>query len=223
MNRFYMVLGAVVVAGGAFLWYSSSQRGGPAADQGPVPVVTAADSAFKGYTLGPDSAPVKIVEYVDYECPICAEFGALQFPVIKDHLINTGKVQWRQRDFPLSIHAHSRLAALATQCAGDQGKYWEMVDQLFDNHSWALQSRDPTGTFHGFAQSLGLDLAKYDACVSANTYAGRIQASYAEGEARGVNGTPTLFINGVEYTGSNRTSDGIQAVVDDLLKKPKTK
>jgi len=227
MKRFNLLLVVVAVIAAAALFYSATRT--PAAGprpggDAPVPM-TAADSAFKGYALGSDSAPVKIVEYVDFECPICAEFGSLQFPYIRDQLIKTGKVQWRIRDYPLppNVHPYSRLAALATQCAGEQGKYFEMIDQLFNHHQWAQTGKDPTALFHDLAVATGIDGAAYDACVSSNRYAGRVEAGRIEGEARGVNGTPTIYINGKEYTGQNRSSDAFQAIVDSLTRPAKRK
>lgn len=220
MKRFYILLGVVAAAAVLFLLYSANQ---PAVltpgGQAPAVPVSAADSAFRGYTLGSDSAPVKIVEYVDYECPICAMFATVQFPTIRDQLIKTGKVQWRLRDFPLppTTHRWSHLAADAVACASEQGKVWEMVDAVFNNHTWALQTSNPTGFFHDLAQGIGVKTDSYDACVSSDRYAGRIQASSNEGLALGVNGTPTIFINGREFRDLDRSSDRFQQVVDSLI------
>jgi protein-disulfide isomerase len=214
MKRFYVVLAAVCLAGGAWLWYASQRRAGEAATA-PAPVPVATDS-FPGYTLGSDSAPVTIVEYSDFECPFCAAFATVQMPEIRAQLIATGKVRWRHRDFPLSSHKYSRTAALAAQCAGAQGKFWEMENQLFFRHQWAQSNDDPSATFRGFAKDLGLDLGRYDACMDTKRYAGRIEASLQEGLARGVTGTPTFFINGRRYDG-RATSDALKATVDSLL------
>src|SRR4029077_11726102 len=146
MKRFYLLLGVVAVVAIGFLYYSANQQAGPAPGaRGATAPVTAQDSAFPGYLLGSDSAPVKVVEFVDYECPICAMFATVQFPTIRDQLIKTGKVQWRLRDYPLppTTHRWSHLAADAVACASEQGKAWEMVDALFNTHDWALQSSNP--------------------------------------------------------------------------------
>jgi len=137
--------------------------------------------------------------------------------VIREQLIATGRVRWRFRDFPLPGHQYSRYAALAAQCAGEQGRFWEMHDQLFFHHQWAQTGKNPRGLFRDFAKDAGLDLAKYDACVNARRYDGRIQASVEEGTALGVNGTPTFFINGRRYEGRS-TSDAFKAAVDSITK-----
>jgi len=218
MKGFYLLLVGVAVIGGGVLWYGSQQRAPAPAPNGPLPV--AAADGFRGYTMGSDSAAIEITEYSDFECPFCASFATVQMPVIREQLIATGKVRWRYRDFPLPTHAYSRYAALAAQCAGEQGKFWEMHDQLFTNHQWAQTGKNPRGLFRDFARSIGLDLDKYDACMDGQRYAGRIQASVQEGEARGVKGTPSFYVNGRQYQGRS-ASDDFKALVDSLAKKHK--
>jgi protein-disulfide isomerase len=199
MKRFYLLLGAVVVVGA------------------PVPVT---NDSFPGYVLGRDSAPIEIVEYADYECPFCAQFGVMQFPTIRDQLITTGKVRWRFRDHPLPIPAHrwARLSAHAVACAGEQGKAWEMMDALFTHHSeWAQQAGNPSKLFRNLARGVGVDIGKYDDCMDSQRYAARIEAAYQEGLARGVQGTPTFFINGRQYTGRRIDSDQFKQIVDSIL------
>lgn len=215
MNRFYMVLGVVAVVGGGALFFSS--RAKPVAGltwDGPAPAPAA--DGFNGYTMGSDSAPVEVVEYLDFECPACAQFAVVQEPTIREQLITTGKLRWRARDYPLTIHKYSRFAAHASQCAGEQDKYWAMHDQLFANHSWAQTGRDPSGLFRQLAEAAGVDLGKYDACMQSGRYAGRIQASLEEGERVRVGGTPTFFFNGQPMPGIP-TSDEFKQLVDRAI------
>ncbi|MGH7530583.1 MAG: DsbA family protein [Gemmatimonadales bacterium] len=216
MNRFYVVFVALAVALGAVLIYmlTAAPGGGSRAAAGtPATVV---DDGFRGYTLGSDSAPVEITEYGDFECPACASFATIQMPTIKNQLIATGKVRWRYRDFPLAMHAYARLSAHAAQCGGEQGKFWEMHDQLFANHSWAQTGRDPSQLFRDMARAVGLDVGRYDDCMSSGRYASRIEFSRREGEERLVNGTPTFFINGAQYTGRSN-SDAVKRAVDSVI------
>lgn len=214
MNRFYVLLVAVALIGGGVLWYGSRQEAAPAPNT-PVPI--AAADGFRGFTLGADSARVEVTEYSDFECPFCASFATVQMPVIRQQLIATGKVRWRYRDFPLPSHQYSRYAALAAQCAGEQGRFWEMHDQLFANHQWAQTGKNPSALFRDFARTIGLDVEKYDACVDGQRYAGRIQASVQEGEALGVRGTPSFFVSGRPFQG-RATSDDFKALIDSLTK-----
>ena len=216
MNRFYALLGVVALLGGGALFFASRDK--PAAGltwSGAAP--EPATDGFNGYTLGSDSAPVKIIEFLDFECPACQNFAAIQMPTIRKQLIETGKVQWRTRDYPLSIHAYSRFAAHAAQCAGEQGKFWEMHDQLFADHSWAQTGRDPSRLFRRMAGQAGLDVAHYDECMASARYAGRIEASRLEGDRVGVNGTPSFFVNGRMVGGGVPTSDQLKAIVDGIL------
>ena len=217
MKGFYVVLVAVAIGGAAWLVYAGrhkpEERRVPT---NPAPTPVPAAGAFRGYTLGSDSAPVHITEYSDFECPFCASFVTVQMPEVRAQLINTGKVHWRFRDFPLSNHKYSHLAALAAQCAGEQGKFWEMHDQLFYNHQWAQRGKDPSGLFRGFAKTIGLDGDRYDACMDSQRYASRLEESRQEGEAVGVDHTPSLYVDGRVFKGQP-TSDGLKALVDSLI------
>jgi len=214
MNRFYLLLVAVALIGGGVLWFGSRRQPAPPVT---APIPTAAADGFHGFSLGSDSAKVEVTEYSDFECPFCASFATVQMPVIRQQLITTGKVRWRYRDFPLPVHQYSRYAALAAQCAGEQGKFWEMHDQLFSNHQWAQTGKNPASLFRDFARTIGLDIDKYDACVDGQRYAGRIQASVQEGEALGVRGTPSFFVGGQLFQG-RATSDDFKALFDSLSK-----
>lgn len=221
MKRFYLLLGLVAAVAAVLIWYASKPATSDtlAAGDAPAVTITAADSAFRGYTLGSDSAPVEVVEYADFQCPHCAEFAIVQFPTIRDQLINSGRLRWRFRDFPLGF-AWSRPSALAAQCAGEQGKFWEMAEALYQRQAdWGRGSKNPRGQFRDMAQAAGVDLAKYDACVDGQRYAGRLEASRQEGIARGVTGTPTFFVNGrLHDFRRGATSDAFQALVDSLTK-----
>ena len=216
MKGFYTLLVAVAVVGAGALWYGSRPRpGGAPLQSAPAPLAVA--DGFRGYTLGSDAAPVEVAEYSDFECPYCASFATVQMPVIREQLIATGKARWRYRDFPLPVHQYSRYAALAAQCGGEQGKFWEMHDQLFQRHEWAQTGKNPRSLFREFAKDIGLDLEKYDACMDGQRYAGRIQASLEEGTRAGVQGTPTFFVNGKRFDG-RPTSDAFKALVDSLTR-----
>jgi protein-disulfide isomerase len=225
MRRFYLVLALVAVVAGVLMWKGS--RGGSgdvaAASADAAVVVTSADIAFPGYVLGSATAPVEVVEFADFQCPHCGEFANVQFPTIREQLINTGQLRWRFRDFPLNPlnFPWSRVAALAGQCAGEQGKFWEMEDALFQQQAaWGRSTSNPTSAFRDLARSIGVDLDKYNACMDSQRYAGRIEASHREGLARGVTGTPTFFVNGRELDNSRfGNSDAFKNLVDSLTGK----
>jgi protein-disulfide isomerase len=219
MTRFYLILGALAVAGAVVLVLASRDRPIPGTIDGAMPVV--ASDGFTGFTIGSDSAPVEVVEYSDFECPFCARFANLQMPAVRRQLIETGLARWRFRDYPLPSHQFSRLAAHAAQCAGEQGRFWEMHDALYANHSvWAQTGRDPTRLFNERAGQSGVEMGAYRTCMESNRHAARIEAARQEGEARGVGGTPTFFVNGVRFGGAP-TSDGFKAVVDSITALPR--
>ena len=221
MNRFYTLLGVVGVAGLGFIGYLAVAGG----DSVPIPVdvtVLASDTAgFRGYLLGSDSAPVEISEYADYQCPACNDFELLQFPQVRRQLIETGRVRWRYRDFPLDqIHPHARIAAHSAACADEQGKFWEQHKLIYQGQSAWSQERNAGGHLRGYAQQNGLDLGRYDDCMQSTRFAGRIQASHDEAIKIGVGGTPTFLIGGRLY--NKMGSDAMVRLVDSLAPLPPT-
>ena len=149
-----------------------------------------------GPSLGRAHAPVTIVEFSDYQCPFCQRFFATTLPAIKKEYIDAGKVRYVFRDHPMDqLHPYARKAAEAAHCAGDQGKYWEMHDLLFQNAS-ALAL--PQLAEH--ARTLGLDGPPFDACLSSGRHAARVERGVTEGAAAGVQGTPG-FVIGVSKGG----------------------
>ena len=214
MKRFYTALGAVALVGiGVLGWMLSRPR--TVSIPANVVVQPADTAGFRGYLLGSDSAKVEITEYADYQCPFCQTFDELQFPTIEQRLIDTGKLRWRYRDFPLQQHPFSRLAAHSAACADEQGKYWEQHRRIYEGQQDWAESSDAAPAFRRYAQLNGLDLARYDACMKSAKYAGRIQASYDEGVRAGVNSTPTLLVGGRLYQG-RLDSDAIARLVDSL-------
>src|SRR5919202_869771 len=124
MKRFYAVLAGVAVLGLGVLGYLLAR---PATVSIPANVtIQPSDTAgFRGYVKGSPTAPVEIIEFADYQCPFCQTFATLQMPTIDERLIQTGRLRWRYRDFPLQQHPFSRLAAHSAACADEQGKFWQ--------------------------------------------------------------------------------------------------
>ena len=213
---FVAALAAIVVAGGGFIWWKTQQA--PPAPAFTMPTV--ADSALsksaRGYTIGSASAKVEIVEFGDFECPTCGTFATVTEPDVRKLLVNTGIARFTFYDFPLTnLHPNTLVAAGAAACADDQAKFWEMHDAIFEGQfEWNGQgTSNPRGVISTYAQRLGLDMSKWDACMNANTHAERIRANYALGVTKRVGGTPTFFINGTQLE-ANGTYDNIKAAVD---------
>lgn len=143
-------------------------------------------------TLGPEDAPVTIVEFLDPECESCRA----AFPVVKQLLDQyEGQIRLVVRYFPL--HNNSVLAAKVTEAAGNQGMYWEMQELLFTRQTeWGEQSSPQTALFLGYAEELGLDVEQLEQDLQNPDYDEKIERDRQDGIALGVNGTPTFFING---------------------------
>jgi protein-disulfide isomerase len=214
MKRFYTVFGLVAVIGLGALAYLTT-RPQTVSIPANVTVQPSDTSGFRGYVKGSPAAPVEITEFADYQCPFCQTFATLQMPTIEERLINTGRVRWRYRDFPLQQHSFSRLAAHSAACADEQGKYWAQHDRIYEGQAEWAAARNAGPVFRRYAQSSGLDLGRYDACMKAGKYAGRIQASLDEGVQAGVSSTPTLLVGGRLYRG-RFDSDAITKLVDSL-------
>jgi protein-disulfide isomerase len=155
------------------------------ADRGPVTM-----SVGDGPALGSADAPITIMEFSDYQCPFCRQHFTNTFAALKTVYIETGKVRYFFRDFPLdSIHPYARKAAEAAHCAGEQGKYWEMHDMMFTNQG-ALKSDN----LRDFARTMQLDLDTFNTCLDSGKYAKGVDTDMAAGSAAGVTGTPGFFI-----------------------------
>jgi len=141
------------------------------------------------HVMGRNDAPVTMVEFTDLECPFCRTFHTGTFEQIKRDFIDTGKVRFVSRDFPLDFHANARPAALAVRCAGEQGKFWEMRHGVTVNGN-AL-SRD---TYLALARDLGLDMQGFGACLGNEKYKAAVDQDIAAAVAAGVSGTPTFVV-----------------------------
>ena len=214
VKRFYALFAILALAGLGVLAYLIFK---PQTVSIPANVVVKASdtTGFRGYMKGSPDAPVEITEFADFQCPFCQTFATLQMPTIDQRLIQTGRVRWRYRDFPLQQHPFSRLAAHSAACADEQGKYWAQHQRIYEGQSEWSEARDAGAIFRNYAKEVGLDLGRYDACMKSGKYAGRIQASYNEGVQVGVNSTPTLLIGDRLYKG-RFDSDAIIKMVDSI-------
>lgn len=156
---------------------------------------------------GDPDAPVTIIEFSDFECPFCGRFYSDTLGQLEKEYIDTGKVKFVYKDFPLSFHPQAEPAAVAASCAGEQGKFWEYHDKIFDN-----QASLSSGSYTTWASELGLDASKFKECVDSGKYEAEIQEDIKEGSAAGVKGTPAFFINGQLVSGAQPFSVFQQAI-----------
>jgi len=165
------------------------------------------DDAIKGDA----DAPVTIVEWSDYECPFCARFYDQTLSQIDEEYIKTGKVKLIYRDFPLGFHAQAQKAAEAAECAGEQGKYFDMHDALFDNGVTGGVS-----SFKQFAADIGLDTSEFNDCLDSGAMADEVAKDLKDGSAVGITGTPGFIINGKLVSGAQPFSVFKQVIDAEL-------
>jgi protein-disulfide isomerase len=170
-------------------------------------------------TLGNKDAKVTIVEFSDFQCPFCKKyFDDTQAQLKKDY-IDTGKIQFSYRHYPLSsIHPLAQKAGEASECANEQGKFWEYHDVLFQQQdSWS--PTDPSAAVDKFVElagPVGLDTAQFKACLEEEKYKKNVTDDAAVGDSAQVDGTPTFFINGTRLVGALPYSE-IKKAIDKAL------
>jgi|GEM_PF-2355901 len=138
--------------------------------------------------LGPEDAPVSVIEFSDYLCPFCRKARPVVDRIRKEY---EGRIRWVYMDFPLDMHEGAKDLARAPRCAGDQGKFWEYQDLLLEMHG-----RPTPRDLENYAGQLGLALDRFRACLSGTRHAGEVEQDIAEGVKAGVSATPTFLVNG---------------------------
>jgi len=239
-SHFYSVLVVLAFAVGILVGYVAWGRDvvpvvavQPASGQTPAapaatPVPRVYDIETAGFpSLGPEDAPIVIVEFSDYQCPFCARWHAQEY----QRLLETypGQIRFVYRNFPLSFHPNAFPAAEAALCAGDQDAYWQYHDVLFDNQP-VLNDQVGTvlqqETYSQYAADLGLDVAVFKECMTSHKYQQFIQDDLAyanslpadtNGEAA-VGATPTFFINGIRLVGAYPL-ESFRPIIDAELEK----
>jgi len=225
-SHFFSVLSVLTfvlgVAVGYVLWGSglvfgkipqaTSQAGGPVVEA-PVtaePEFVRYDVPSEGfYAIGPENAPITIVEFSDYQCPYCRRWHT----EVYQPLLNAypGKIRLVYRHLPLtSIHPDAFPAAEASMCAGEQNSYWQYHDKLFSSETLG------NNIYIQYAQDLGLDMTSFEACITDHKYQEAIQADSDFALNLGVRSTPTFFINGLAVVGA-QPLDVFKQVIDKEL------
>ena len=158
-------------------------------EESTAPVLTDGD-----HVLGPADAPVTVIEYGDYECPYCRGAARDVHLLLDQH---PGQIRFAFRNFPISqLHPHAERAAEAAEAAAAQGKFWEMYELLL-----RPASRLDLRSLLGYAERLGLDVARFENDVAGNVYASKIERDVLEGARNGVNATPKFYVDGRRIDG----------------------
>ena len=182
------IVGVIMVLGG-----ESSPSGTTSSPTGTGEVVRNSSQS-----RGPETAKVTLVEFSDFQCPAC---GA-EYPVLEKIVAEyNDRIRFVYRHFPLAMHANAEIAALASEAAGDQGKFWEMHHKLFEGQSqWSVAS-DPKQIFVAYAREIGLNEDKFRNDLSDAKIKDRVVTDMNDAELLGVDRTPTLYLNGQKITG----------------------
>mgnify|MGYP001558079457 CR=1 FL=1 len=169
--------------------------------------------------LGEDKAKVEIVVFSDYQCPFCESFFKNVEPTLREQYIKTGKAKMSWRDFAF-LGPESVLAAEATRCANDQGKFWQYHDLLFNRQKGENQGTFAKDKLKGFASELGLNQSDFDSCIDTGKYTQAVKDDTDYGKSVGVSGTPSTFINGEIVVGvdSSNPFAGFKSVLDKYVK-----
>jgi protein-disulfide isomerase len=160
-------------------------------------------------SIGPEGAPVTIVEFSDYQCPYCQKW----YHEVFDQLLASypGKIRFVYRDLPLPMHSEAIPAAEAADCAGEQGAYWKFHDALFSGQYTLGRS-----AYEQYAADLGLDTAAFTACLDDHRYQAEVQADASDATRLGLTGTPSFFINGRVIIGA-LPFENFKAIIDEEL------
>ncbi len=174
--------------------------------------------------MGNPNAPVTMIEFSDFQCPFCGEFFSQTLPDVEKRYIESGKVRLVFKNFPLeNLHPNAMAAAIAAECANEQGKFWEYHNTLFENQtSWAqLSTTDAAKTFKQYASESGLDANSFNSCLDSGKYADKINKDQLDGSRYGVDGTPTFFIGndkkGYMELGGSQPFSAFQQELDSEL------
>ena len=149
-----------------------------------------------GYDEGPREAPVRVLEFSDFGCGYCRQFHQEAYPVLAEEYMGSGKVLWKYVPMILGQFPNAVEAARTGECAGEQGRFPEMRDLLFDRQQAWKNAGDPEALLAGYARDMGLDMARYESCVAEGRRDARLQAGTQLFRELGGRGTPTFFVVG---------------------------
>lgn len=166
--------------------------------------------------LGKDTAPVTIIEFADFRCPFCERFYSDAGKGILKDYVATGKVKFYYRNYAF-LGPASDLAAEASECANEQGKFWSFYNWMFEHQA----SESDTAYYSAdnlikYAVGVGLNKAKFTQCLNNHKYAAQVVKDLRDGQAAGVDGTPTIFINGMPLVGAQPYAT-VKAAIDQVL------
>jgi protein-disulfide isomerase len=224
---FLIILAVLVVAVGSILYLTRSKTATtPTSGNQSATTTASPNSTLKParqgvpgadppHTMGPPTAPVRIEEFGDFECPPCGLFH----PILKQMHEEFGdKLHITFREYPLANHDHALPAASAAEAAGLQGKFWEMHALIFEHQNEWKVAFDVRPIFEGYAKQIGLDVERYKRDVNSDRVEQRIFLDGKRAHSMGVTSTPTVFINDKEVPFQLLPADSLRVLIDNELR-----
>lgn len=206
MDRKFIIILIVVLLSFAGLFFFTSRDNVEDSRQ------TSNGVSVSNNSKGQNSKDVEVLVYGDFECPACAQLFPIEKAVFEKY---QNDIKFTFRHFPLdNIHPNARAAHRAAEAAGMQGKFFEMHDLIYENHSQWSGSSKPKTFFDQYAQSLGLDMDKFNQDYASEIVNSTINADKDEGKSKNISGTPTFFINGQKI--SNNLVNSVEAFSNQI-------
>jgi protein-disulfide isomerase len=206
-RRFLIVLAVLILGLGGLFIFTRNKASAPSNNT---------VSTVSNHVEGLNTKKVELLVYGDFECSACAAFHPIEKQVVNKYF---NDISYTFRHFPLdNIHPNARAASRAAEAAGLQGKFFEMHDMLYENQDSWLSLSQPLTAFKTFATTLGLDVNRFETDFASETVNSTINADKKEGESRGIDGTPTFFLNGEKLNNADiSTVDGFSAKIEAAI------
>jgi protein-disulfide isomerase len=208
LRIFYIVIGLIAIGGAAWLITLATAPGSSVAELDSVPSQPfdgqSGTTAEGFYYKGDPESGITVIEYADYQCPACANFSMSSiYQRLNNEYVEPGQIQYIFHDFPLPQHNNAPAASHAAYCAGEQGQYWTMHDQIYATQAqWSNLGQQAANTFFtNLAGQIGLDEAAFGACQSSDKYAEHLQQARSTAMEIGIPATPTFVVNGSQVNG----------------------
>ena len=211
-NRFFITLLVIIaLIAGIFVFSKNNNSSTETSNRNVQPT---------SHTKGSASSGVSLIEYGDFQCPACAQY----YPILKQvYEKYKDQVTFQFRHFPLvQIHKNAFVASRAAEAAGNQGKFWEMHDALYENQqSWA-EANNPNTYFDSYAKELNLDITKFQQDMASQATNDKINADLAEAKKTGASSTPTFVLNGKKLDQNPDSIEELYKLIDDAIAAKKT-
>lgn len=210
-SRFGFILILCVIVFGAIIIISKKDTGTSTGDNG------GSSSQTTSHTRGENKKKVTLTEYGDFQCPACGGYYPIVESVYEKY---KGDIEFQFVNFPLSqIHPNAMLAHRSAEAASNQGKFWEMYQLLYENQTtWSgMSSSQADAAFRSYAESLKLDMAKFDTDQKSQATNNTINADISKSKEQGVTATPSFFVNGKKID-NPKDQDAFNKVIEDAIK-----